>query len=568
MVSNLINALRQSIVDGLTDRSLTSCSRWAANRRIMGEPFPGPYSWKYHPWVREMHDSSASFNYAMKAAQAGVTEVAINRALYVLDKLRRDVLYVLPTALNASDFSKARFATALALSPKLAEIFTDTNTVNLKQAGANTLYIRGSRGDSNLKSIPVSELFLDEVDEMDQKQIWLALERLSGQVHKHVWGISTPTIPNYGIHKLYLTSTQEHFVFKCPCCSRWTEFVWPDCVEIIGEHVADVRCHESFLKCKECKHRLTHETKPEWLATGTWNATAKNANPDIRGFHINQLYSFTVTPGEVVVAYFRGFGDELANKEFHNSKLGVPFIGDGAKVTDDDLQACIRNHTKDDPRPEIGGERIITMGVDQGKWSYVEVCEWFFDRYSQDLNVAATAKVLWEGKFYEDEWDQRLDELMREWQVLACVIDADPWPMEARRFAKRFPGYVWLCRYRRGVTAKEISITDDDDGAPLATVDRTNWLSASLGRFRQPRRIVLPRDVSREYLEHLKAPVRTYEREKRDTKKDQQAKSGGNVVATFVSTGPDHFAHARTYAEIALPLVAARETNQDIKSFL
>jgi len=568
MVSNLINALRQSIVDGLTDRSLTSCSRWAANRRVMGEPFPGPYSWTYHPWVREMHDSGASFNYAMKSAQAGVTEVAINRALYVLDRLRRDVLYVLPTALNASDFSKARFATALALSPKLAEIFTDTNTINLKQAGANTLYIRGSRGDSNLKSIPVSELFLDEVDEMDQKQIWLALERLSGQVHKHVWGISTPTIPNYGIHKLFLTSTQEHFVFKCPCCSRWTEFVWPDCVEIIGEHVADVRCHESFLKCKECKHRLVHESKPDWLATGIWHATAKNANPDIRGFYINQLYSFTVTPGELVAAYFRGFGDELANKEFHNSKLGVPFIGDGAKVTDEDLQACIRNHTKDDPRPEIGGQRIITMGVDQGKWSYVEICEWFFDRYSQDLNVAAMAKVLWEGKFYEDEWDQRLDELMREWQVLACVIDADPWPMEARRFAKRFPGYVWLCRYRRGVTAKEISITDDDDGAPLATVDRTNWLSASLGRFRQPRRIILPRDVSHEYLEHLKAPVRTYEREKKDAKKDQQAKSGGNVVATFVSTGPDHFAHARTYAEIALPLVAARETNQDIKSFL
>ena len=64
-MSNLINELRQSIADGLTDRSLTSCSRWAANRRVMGEPFPGPYSWTYHPWVREMHDSSASFNYAM-----------------------------------------------------------------------------------------------------------------------------------------------------------------------------------------------------------------------------------------------------------------------------------------------------------------------------------------------------------------------------------------------------------------------------------------------------------------------------------------------------------------------
>ena len=137
-MSSLIDELKRSIADGLTDRSLTSCSRWAANRRVMGEPFPGPYSWTYHPWVREMHDSSASFNYAMKSAQAGVTEVAINRALYVLDRLRRDVLYVLPTSLNASDFSKARFATALALSPKLAAIFTDTNTVNLKQAGTNS----------------------------------------------------------------------------------------------------------------------------------------------------------------------------------------------------------------------------------------------------------------------------------------------------------------------------------------------------------------------------------------------------------------------------------------------
>ena len=56
-MSDLIQVFRQSISDGLTDRTLTSCSRWAANRRVMGEPFPGPYSWKYHPWVREMHDS-------------------------------------------------------------------------------------------------------------------------------------------------------------------------------------------------------------------------------------------------------------------------------------------------------------------------------------------------------------------------------------------------------------------------------------------------------------------------------------------------------------------------------
>jgi len=522
----------------------------------MGEPFPGNYSWKWHPWVRDMLDSQASFNYAMKAAQLGVTECGINRALYVIDQLKRDVLYVLPTSLNATDFSKARFSVARQLSPYLKSLFTDTNTVSLKQAGSNTLYIRGSRGDSNLKSIPVSELILDEVDEMDQKQIWLALERLSGQMRKTVWGISTPTIPNFGIHKLYNTSTQEHFVFKCPCCGRFTELVWPDCIEIIGETVNDPRCRESFLKCKECKNRLEHKGKPNWLgSTGRWQSFAPNSNPDVRGFHVSQLYSFTVDPGEIVVSYHRGLGDEAAAKEFHNSKLGLPFIGDGAQVTDDDLEKCTGNHTTNDPLPKVGGNRLITMGVDQGKWSYYTVCEWFVDQLSRDINVAAKCKVIGYGKFHEDDWHQ-LDYLMRAYQVLSCVIDADPQILEARRFAKRFAKYVWLCRYRRGKVGKEVGVTEEEGGAPLATVDRTSWLSASLGRFRT-QRIMLPRDISLEYKEHMKALVRTYERDEM-----------GNPVATFVETAADHYAHSLNYTEIALPFAASITTGANVEKFL
>ena len=476
----------------------------------------------------------------------------------MLDQLKRDVLYVMPTSLNASDFSKARFSGALNLSPYLKSMFTDTNTVGLKSTGVNSLYIRGSRGDSNLKSIPVSELILDEVDEMDQKAIYLALERLSGQVHKHVVAISTPTIPKYGIHKLYLSSTQEHFFFKCPCCGRLTELVWPDCIEIVGESIHDPRCKESFLKCKECKNKLDQKSKHIWLNGAEWIATATNVDPEeSRGFHVNQMYSSTVTPGELVIAYHRGQGDEAANKEFHNSKLGLPFIGTGAQVTDDMIDSAIRNHTCNDPRPDAGSKRCITLGVDQGKWNYVSVCEWFIDQYSSDINVATRSRLLWFGKFLEDDWGI-LNELMREWQIRACVIDADPQINEARRFARRFHGYVWLCRYRRGQTAKEVAVTEEDGGAPMATVDRTNWLSCTLGRFKtKPTRIELPRDLTLEYREHLKSLVRTYE-------KDET----GNPVATFVETGPDHFAHSLNYAEIALPFAASMTTGQDIRKFL
>jgi hypothetical protein len=77
----------RAISGGLVTCSLTTCSNWAARRRVMGEPFPGPFTWKYHPWVKELHDSWAPFTYVMKAAQLGVTEAAINRALFTIDVL-------------------------------------------------------------------------------------------------------------------------------------------------------------------------------------------------------------------------------------------------------------------------------------------------------------------------------------------------------------------------------------------------------------------------------------------------------------------------------------------------
>lgn len=523
---------------------------------------PGPYSARLHPWVVELHNSRAPKNFVMKGAQLGCTEVLINRAFYTIDQLRRDVLYILPTATVASDFSKARFGTALKLSPYLAQMFTDANSVGLKIAGDRSLYIRGSRGESNLVSIPVGCLLLDEVDRMDRTEIELALERLSGHTEKSVYGISTPTIPGRGIHNLYLTSTQEHYCFECPCCSRWTELIWPDCFELIGESLHDPRCEESYLKCKECGGRLEHLAKPEWLANAKWVPTAANANPDVRGFHVNQLYSYTMSPGEIAVAHFTGLTSEPACIEFHNSKLGVPYISDGAKVTDDQIDSCVGNHTRDDLRPTVGSGRLITMGVDVGKWSYYSIVEWFVNNMSTDINVAATGRLLSHGKIFEDDlW--MLDELMPEWQVVCAVVDADPFITDMKRFARRFPGSVYLSRYRNGKAAKEISVTDEDSSSPMATVDRTYWMGAALGRFRT-RRISLPRDMSHEYRQHIQAPVRTYERKE----KKPGARESEKPRAVYVETGPDHYAHSLTYAEIALPLGASISTGQNVESFL
>lgn len=556
MAEDLAQIFREAIVQGLVNKTLSTPSRWALKKRIMGEPFIGPYSFKYHPWCKELHDAKTSFVTTMKAAQMGVTEVAINLAFYVVDVAKKDVLYVLPTALGASDFSKARFSTALLYSPHLKNLFTDTNTVGLKQAGGVNLYIRGSRGESNLVSIPVSTLILDEVDRMDQKQIWLALERLSGHIDKTIWAISTPTVPEHGIHNLYLLGTQEHYTFKCPHCEKLTELIWPDCIEICGESITDENCRRSFLKCKECKHKLDQETKPEWLSpdTSKWEPTVTGIN-DHRSFYINQLYSYTINPCEIVIAYFRGQQSETAEVEFHNSKLGVPFVPEGGQVTVDEILKAKRSYTMKDPRPAPGqGTQLICMGIDQGKKNHVVVVEYLImDREGRDINASTGAKVLFTGTFPGEDFGT-LDHLMREWQVLACVIDADPQINDARRFARRFPGYVHLCRYRRGVTGGEQKVAEEDSGAPIVTVDRTNWLDATLGRFHSDR-IHLPLDIPNEFIENIKVLVRTYERD------DQ-----GNPKAVYINTGmrPDHYAHALNYAEIALPFAAGIGTSEAI----
>ena len=545
------------LATGLISKTLNSCSRWATHRRIMGTPLEGPYSFKHHPWCEEIHDSLSVYNTTMKAAQMGMTEIAINRAFFTIDVLKKDVLYVLPTALNASDFAKSRFNTALSYSDYLSLLFTDTNTIGLKQAGGVNLYIRGSRGDSNLKSIPVSTLILDELDEMDEKQIYLAMERLSGHRQKSIWSISTPTVPKFSIHKMYLQGTQEHYMFKCPHCNRTTELIWPDCMEICGEAVNDPNVKRSFMRCNECKHKLTHELKYEWLSNdnASWVSTAY-CNEDHRSFQINQLYSHAMTPGEIVIAHFRGVGDEAANVEFFNSKLGIPYIPDGGQVTDEDLDNLIGKHTKQDPRPTVGREKLICMGIDQGKMNHIVVVQFDPGMYgsasgSMDLNASYDATLLWEGKISASEF-KNLDHYMVEWQVLACVIDADPQINDARRFARRFPGFVYLCRYRGGVTGKELQISEEDGGAPILTVDRTNWLDASLGRFHSDR-VHLPIDISLEYREHIKNLVRTY------VKDDM-----GNPRATYLNTGADHFAHAMNYAEMALQMASGVVDGADV----
>ncbi len=493
----LADMFRETIVGGLKRKAITSCSKWARTYRYMSDG----ELWKpdTYPWTLGMHDSQAARNVGQKGAQLGFTETVLDITLFNIDIRALDCLYVLPTRTpDASEFSAARFDSALELSPHLTKLFSNVKNVGHKRAGSANLYIRGSNSRSSLKSIPVAFIAFDEVDEMNQENIPLAEERTSGQANPIIWKISTPTVPGKGISVIFEDRTQDHYVFKCPHCSRETELVWPDSIVITAEHQNDPRIKDTHLICKECKGVLPHETKIDWLSIGNahWEPFG-DPNNETRGFHVNQFYSLKRPPWEIAKIYFKSLIDKPSEQEFFNSKLGLPHIVEGSKVGEREITEAVTRGTRK-KSDSIHENTIITMGVDQGRWLHYEIAAWHFTKFGNDLNMMARCEVLSEGKCVDFS---ELDTLMKQFQVLMCVIDAQPDRRLAYEFACRFWDHVYLCFYGRSQSAKTISIDPSDDQHKI-TVDRTSWLDVALNRFHLGT-INLPQDTSAEYREQI-----------------------------------------------------------------
>jgi len=542
MAHQLMTLLSNTISNGLKRKAVTKTSEWAETYRIMGQPFPGPWSFAHHPWAREMHDCESEIMVGQKAAQMGFTEVALNKTFKAIDIDGVSVLYLLPASdPDASDFSTSRFDPALEMSTHLQNMFTDVKNIGHKRAGNANLFIRGSRSRSQVKSLPVGCIIFDEVDEMVQDNIPLAMERLSGQIKRQAFLLSTPRVEDVGINVHYKQSTMEHFFFKCPHCSKLTQLVYPECLVVTSDDSTDPDILNSHLICKECKMILKHEEKSEYLGAGQW--VPEHSDRLIRGFHVNQLYSMAAEPYKIAITLLKAQTNPADEQEFYNSKLGITHAPDGAQISEKDITECVKDYVKTTGAPR---HSVVTMGVDVGKWLHYEIDAWHVD--TNDSSGIGRPTVIAEGKLlnFED-----LDTLMRDYSVAFCVVDASPERRKAFEFAQRFYGYVKICYYGRGVTGKQIHEHAEEEQA--ITVDRTSWLDLSLGRFRN-QTIKLPRDTSIEYREHLKALTRIYEKDR-----------DGNPISRYIKSNlNDHFAHARNYAEIAIQLGIKIGTSQDI----
>ena len=532
---------KKKLLDTLVGRAMPADGESATflSWAILRRPFLDentPFDLAAHPYQVGIMQCTAPHIAIKKASQMGVSELAISKSFYVCDELGENVLYIMPTIGDISDFSQMRFEPALRGSPYLQSLVKSgggqgAERVMLKQVRHNFLVLRGGqvtaetspqRGKANqLKSVPAGMIVLDELDEMNERVPEIARKRLDHSALKWELDLSTPTWPGYGIDKVWQLSDQREWFVNCPHCGKWQYLKFEMCVlefDSLKRPVAWRGQDEgrAWFACRRCQRELDR------LAAGAW--VARYPGREIAGFHPTKLHSPTVDPIRIVVGLQTT--DAHKRREIVNQDLGECEEPRGETITEAELLACRREYR----HGPVDGRAY--MGVDVGAVLHVVI------RAERDT-ATGERRQLYAGEVggFGD-----LPSLIARYKVKACVIDGEPETRAAREFQKsQRQGLVWLADYPpEGLNDPEPIRWDAKKR--MAMMDRTRTLDAMYARFFGQTN-TLPADYQAipRYQEQLLALTRVQE----------ERGAARTLVTIYVHSKPDHYAHAENYCYAA-----------------
>ena len=464
-----------------------------------------PFTYDRHEYLIEPYQDNHPHLVEEKAAQMGLTSKAMLRVSYgARYRGYRGILYLFPSKSDVTDFSKGRIDPLIDENPEtIGKWLKDTDSANIKRIWNAFLYLRGMKSRVGLKSIPVDFIIFDELDEAAQNALDMAMERMGHSEFKEVLKLSNPTLPDYGIDKAFQETDQRYWVLKCDKCGDYTclEDTFPDCLVTLNGNV--------IRACQKCKAELNP-------SIGQWVAKRPTIT-DKRGYHYSQLFSHYVEPGDIL----HQFRTTNNLTDFYNLKIGIAYVEAENRLSVQEVLALCGNEgiASEDKGP-------CFMGVDQGKDLHVVVGK---------KHPQKAGKIIHIG-IYED-WEE-LDRLMRNFNVSRCVADALPETRNARAFAERHKGKVYLNYYnehQKGHYAwneKEL----------IVSCNRTESLDAS-HREIMDQSTILPKEceIVGEFAQHLHNVA----------KKLQEDEETGSKRYVYVKLGTDHFRHSFNYEAMA-----------------
>jgi len=368
-----------------------------------------------------------------KAAQLGATIYMLLKVIHWLQthQGRKAGLYF-PTKEGVENLSKDRLTPLLASVPDLAGAIDVQDKLGLRKIGKSSFYLFHLGGVASKDSVPLDFIAFDEVRLCRAQDIDQALERISHSPYKQKIYMSTAGAPGGDIAARFDLGSQHIFMAKCGCPDGVDlARTFPDCV------VDDKKRGKLYLRCPKCRYVINDPQNGRYVS--------HNPGADYTSFHVSQLTSKYMPLKTLWDFYHR-----TSNKaEFFNAKLGLPYIDEANRgVTPGQLKACV------DPTLEWAKPKTTSncaMGVDVGGgYCYVTIA----DMYGSKKRIRHVEIIETENPHYRVNGRKvspfvRLRELMKEYSIQVCVIDAMPNYDMVLEMAQEYQGRVFAAFYSK-----------------------------------------------------------------------------------------------------------------------
>lgn len=391
----------------------------------------------------------------MKCTQVGFTVMEMLAMIYMAIKFMPcKIGMYLPDKPLAEIKSSVRFLPIVRTVPDAYRLLTEDvatgknkgeGNVLVRVMGRSRFHFMWTSGKGATESIPLDVLSLDEVQNMAKGDIEKTRERLSGSRVKFVLAGSTANLPDEDIHWLFKRGTQHQFWTKCPNCGEYhaLDSYFPECIKFDPER-RDYR-----YVCKSCHGWIDDPQCGEWRAQAGYWDMEKERWVDEEGavipesVHYPQFLSPTITPREIITKYWDA--DDLKN--FWNRVLGKPYTDPSqVPVNLEMLQECAKLGMELGVQWETRGYGYY-MGIDQmGLYNVAIISKRLPSGHMAIVHVEEILVTPTPENPDVSPFD-RCDELMVQFGIACCVVESLPNYNDAKRFAARWPGKVFLANY-------------------------------------------------------------------------------------------------------------------------
>ncbi len=442
---------KKAIPDNLTFREW--CQKLSDDGlKVDGKPFKlenrPAMAWIYDQVPSTRDEAYRYILVLMKCAQVGFTVMEMLAAIYMGIKFGPATVGMFLPDMRLTSVKSMRFMESVRTVPEIHALMTEIDEDGTgRKTGEGNVFMRRIRealfafswtsGKATTESIPMDILSFDEVQEMTLAQIEKAYERVSASDIRFMLMGSTANWPEADIHHWYLQGTRHRFHTECPTCGskKPLDDYFPDCIRLDKER-------DLYRYVCPHGHWIPDPQVGEWIAENPEadrgpqpGVPLLERHQRIKSIHFPQFLSPTISAEEILTAY----NSATDMKNFFNRKLGKPYLDPSqVPVTLAHCAACVEAGKLANP-PIVWKQRARNtyMGIDQmGNFNVHVIKERLPDGRQATIHVEET---------YSDDPFARSSELMDLYGVAVCVVEINPNYNDAKKFANRHPGRVFIC---------------------------------------------------------------------------------------------------------------------------